>query len=150
MKFRYRVMEFLSKRLQAYRYYSYRAKGFKNIDRSAILERNLRLDKVYPAGVHIGANTLVASEVTILTHEHVKRDKSDPRAPWITETHIGRNCFIGVGSMILPGVTIGDEVIVGAHSVVTKDVPPKTIVAGNPARIIRQNIKMNDKAILDD
>jgi acetyltransferase-like isoleucine patch superfamily enzyme len=141
-------MEFASKKLQTLRYYSYRVKGYKNIHKSVILERNLRLDKVYPQGIHINANTLVASEVTILTHEHVKRDHSDPSNPWIIDTYIGKNCFIGVGSMILPGVRIGDEVIIGANSVVTKDVPSNCIAVGNPARIIKTNIKMNDKAIL--
>ena len=48
----------------------------------------------------------------------------------------------------MPGITIGDEVIVGAGAVVTKNVPSNVIVAGNPARIIRENIKMNEKAEL--
>ncbi len=51
---------------------------------------------------------------------------------------IGDDCWIGFGSSILKGVTIGNGAIVGAGSVVTKDVPPWTIVAGNPARIIRE------------
>jgi acetyltransferase-like isoleucine patch superfamily enzyme len=54
---------------------------------------------------------------------------------------IGKNCFIGANSMILPGVTIGDEVVVAAGAIVTKDIPHNTIVAGNPARIIRKDIK---------
>jgi acetyltransferase-like isoleucine patch superfamily enzyme len=53
-----------------------------------------------------------------------------------------------VGATILPGVRIGDEVIVGAGSVVTRDVPSNVIVAGNPARIIRENIRMNNMAAL--
>ena len=53
-----------------------------------------------------------------------------------------------MNATILPGVHIGDEVIVGAGSVVTKNVPSNVIVAGNPARIIRENIHMNEKAEL--
>ncbi|WP_276866657.1 DapH/DapD/GlmU-related protein [Bacteroides heparinolyticus] len=53
------------------------------------------------------------------------------------DVRIGDNCFIGNGAILLPGITIGNEVIVGAGSVVTKDVPSNTIVAGNPARVIR-------------
>jgi acetyltransferase-like isoleucine patch superfamily enzyme len=50
---------------------------------------------------------------------------------------IGRNVWIGFESIILPGVTVGDGSIIGARSVVTSDVPPMSIAAGNPARIIR-------------
>jgi acetyltransferase-like isoleucine patch superfamily enzyme len=57
-------------------------------------------------------------------------------------TRIGQNCFIGARSIILPGVEIGDNCVVGTGSVVTKNVPANCIVAGNPARIIRENIKV--------
>jgi maltose O-acetyltransferase len=53
---------------------------------------------------------------------------------------IGSRCFIGGGSTILPGVTIGDECIIGGGSVVFDDVPPRTIVVGNPSKILRQEI----------
>ncbi|MDQ3813923.1 MAG: acyltransferase, partial [Armatimonadota bacterium] len=52
--------------------------------------------------------------------------------------HIGRNVWIGFDSCVLPGVTIGEGSIVGARSVVAEDVAPYTIVAGNPARVIRR------------
>lgn len=52
--------------------------------------------------------------------------------------HIGRNVWIGFDSCVLPGVAIGEGSVVGAKSVVTKSVPPFTIVAGNPARVIRE------------
>lgn len=51
--------------------------------------------------------------------------------------HIGRNVWIGVGAIILPGVTIGDNAVVAAGAVVTKDVAPNTIVGGNPAKFIK-------------
>jgi maltose O-acetyltransferase len=51
---------------------------------------------------------------------------------------IGNKVFIGQRAMILPGVTIGDETIIGAGAVVTKDVPSRTIVAGNPATVVRE------------
>jgi maltose O-acetyltransferase len=60
----------------------------------------------------------------------------DQHAP----VRIGKRCFIGGGSVILPGVTIGNEVIVGAGAVVFDDVPDRCIVAGNPARIVRRDI----------
>ena len=49
---------------------------------------------------------------------------------------VGNNCFIGHGAKIMPGVTIGDNVIVGACAIVTKDVPSNSVVAGIPARVI--------------
>ena len=51
--------------------------------------------------------------------------------------HVGRNTWIGFDACILPGVTIGDGAIVGARSVVMSDVPPYSVVAGNPARVIK-------------
>ncbi len=51
--------------------------------------------------------------------------------------HLKKNCWIGAGSTILPGVTIGENAVVGAASVVTKDVPNNAIVAGNPAKVLR-------------
>lgn len=55
-----------------------------------------------------------------------------------TDTQIGNYCLIGARAIILPGVNIGDHVVVGAGAVVTQDVPPNSLVAGNPAKIIRK------------
>jgi len=148
MNLRFRLMEMFSKAVQAQRFYRYRLLGYSNIDERAILESNLMLDKVHPSGIHIGANTLVGSHTLILCHEHIMRDPLDTRNPWVTETYIGRNCFIGVRATILPGVRIGDEVVVGASTVVTKDIPSNCLVVGNPGRIVKTNIRMNDRAIL--
>lgn len=60
---------------------------------------------------------------------------------WASRTapvHIGRNVWIGGGSTILPGITIGDETTIGAGSIVTHDIPPRCVAAGNPCRIIRK------------
>lgn len=53
-------------------------------------------------------------------------------------SHIGRNCWIGAGAIILPGVTIGDNTVVGAGSVVTKDLPSGVVAVGNPCRVLRE------------
>jgi acetyltransferase-like isoleucine patch superfamily enzyme len=90
------------------------------------------LDRTHPKGVHIGAMSYVTFGATILTHDMCRGRYFD--------THIGRFCFLGARSVIMPGVTVGDGSIVAAGAVVTKDVPPYSIVAGNPATIIRSDI----------
>lgn len=110
---------------------------------SVILERNLNLDRLNHKGIHIAKNTLIASQATIMSHDHVKRVDG---MPLMLDTFIGENCLIGIGAMIMPGVKIGDQVIVGAGAVVTKDVPSNCIVAGNPAKIIKTDIIMNERA----
>jgi len=146
MQIRIRIMEVLSKVIQAWRFKIARLSGYKNIEKGVILESKLLLDKVYPEGIHIGAGTLVGGHALILCHEHVKRDPSNRRFPWVTHTYIGRNCFIGVRAIILPGVRIGNEVVVGSGTVVTKDVPSHSVVVGNPGRIVKTGIHLNDRA----
>lgn len=51
---------------------------------------------------------------------------------------IGKNCWIGAGALIMPGVTIGDNTVVGAGSVVTKDLPSNVVAVGNPCRVLRE------------
>jgi len=104
-----------------------------NISPSARISFGTILDKTYPKGIYIGDESYIASGATVLSHDFIKDIK--------TETKIGKKCFIGTNAVIMPGVTIGDSVIVGAGSIVTKDVPSGCIVAGNPAKIIRENIK---------
>ena len=110
---------------------------------SVIIERNVNFDRLYPEHIHVASNTLIASHTTILSHDHCKRVNG---LPFIGSVSIGRNCFIGVGSMIMPGVSLGDEVVVGAGAVVTKSFGSNCIIAGTPAKVIRENIKMNNKA----
>lgn len=148
METKYLLMEKISKVIRKIRYAKLRLLGYKNISSKAIVESNVILDRVYPLGIHIGDYTLVASRSIILCHEHVKRDQENPSNPWVTDTYIGRNCFIGVGTTILPGIKIGDQVIIGASSVVTKDIPSNSVAVGNPARVVKTGIKMNEKAIL--
>ena len=57
---------------------------------------------------------------------------------------IGRNCWIGAGAIIVPGVTIGDNTVIGAGSVVTKDIPSNVVAVGNPCRVLRE-INEHDK-----
>ncbi|SNS14525.1 Hexapeptide repeat of succinyl-transferase [Noviherbaspirillum humi] len=93
-----------------------------------------RFDKTNPRGVHVGAHSYLAFDAALLTHDLTRGVR--------LHTRVGRNCFIGARSILLPGVQIGDGAIVGAGSVVTRDVPPGCVVAGNPARILRRGIEV--------
>ncbi len=91
--------------------------------------------------VTIGAGTQIGPGVQILTADHPR----DPAAratgaEWGRPIVIGRNVWIGGGALILPGVTIGDDAIIGAGSVVTRDVRAGATVAGNPARERRAEV----------
>jgi acetyltransferase-like isoleucine patch superfamily enzyme len=82
----------------------------------------------------IGANCSVSPEVYILTATH---DPQSPRfRPIMKQTRIGDHVWIGARALLLPGIVVGDRAIVGAGAVVTRDVEPGSIVAGNPARVI--------------
>lgn len=95
------------------------------------------------ASVHIGDDTLIAGDVSIFDNiNHPVSPKArlakEPVPPTgIAPVVIGRNVWIGIHCIIMRGVTIGDNSVVAAGSVVTKSVPANTLVAGNPAAVIR-------------
>lgn len=104
-----------------------------DIASSARISLGAKLDKTYPKGLHIGEESYIASGAIIFTHDYSRNLHSN--------TYIGNRCFIGANAIIMCGVKVGDEVIIGSGSVVTKDVESNTIVAGNPARVIKTGIK---------
>lgn len=88
-----------------------------------------RIDGINPHLVSIGDYTVVGEHAALLTHCPIRGSR-----PCV----VGSFVYLGFGVLVLPGVTIGDFCIVGAGSVVTKDLPANSIVAGNPARVLRQ------------
>ena len=92
--------------------------------------------------VEIGDDVLMSCYVFITDHDHGFYDiEQDILKQPLTEgghTKIGSHVFLGVKSSVLKNVTIGEHSVVGANSVVTRDVPPYSIVAGNPARVVKQ------------
>lgn len=107
-----------------------------DIDPTTQFSLSAKFDRTFPQGVHVGPHSYVAFEARILTHDRTRG--------LYLHTRIGRNCFIGGRSMILPGVNIGDNSVVGAGAVVTKSVPPRSVVAGNPARILSSDIEVTE------
>ncbi len=85
----------------------------------------------------IGDGVSITRHVKILSHD-ATASRLNPGDKGEYVTTLENNCFIGMGAIILPGVTIGSESIVGAGAVVTKDIPPGCLVAGNPAQIIKK------------
>lgn len=83
----------------------------------------------------IGVETLIADEAIIFdtTFHAISPDRPAKVAPVI----LGRNVWVGARAVILPGVTIGDHAVIGAGSIVSADVPPRSVVAGTPARVVR-------------
>lgn len=131
----------ISKIVQRFRYFYYRLKGY-NVHITSQLERNLNLDRYNPSGIYIGKYTIVTSNVTILSHYLVPLKSQNKYTGENCITTIGDFCVIGIGAIILSGVTIGNEVVIGAGAVVTKDIPSNSIAVGNPARIIKTDIQM--------
>ena len=85
--------------------------------------------------IEIGERATISQEAYLDTASH---DFSQPALPLTTaKIVIGADAFVGARAFILPGVTIGDRAVVGACSVVTEDVPPDVVVAGNPCRVLR-------------
>jgi maltose O-acetyltransferase len=89
------------------------------------------------APIFIGDLTLIAAGVIIVTTNHDMSNRTAVTSP----VRIGRNCWLGVGCIVLPGVTIGDGTVVGAGSIVTKDLPPEMICVGVPAKPLKPRPK---------
>jgi len=113
-----------------------------NIHETARISFKAKLDKTNPRGVNIGAGSYLAFGSVILTHDMSRNVTSS--------VHIGKNCFIGANAIILPGVELGDSVVVGAGSVVTKSFGSNLIISGNPARIIKENVSTRELGIICD
>lgn len=87
-----------------------------------------------PGAITVGEDSLIAFKTLLVAD----RDAGGR----VRGVAVGSRCFIGGGAMILPGVTVGNESIVAAGAVVMADVPPRSIVGGNPAKIIRSDIEV--------
>jgi acetyltransferase-like isoleucine patch superfamily enzyme len=87
-------------------------------------------------GITIEDDVKIGPKVNLITTNH-PIDPSDRRATLSTPIQIKRNAWIGAGATVLPGITIGENSVVGAGSVVTRDVPPNVMVAGVPAKIVK-------------
>ena len=106
---------------------------------------NFNLTCIDDTHIYIGDNTMIGPNVTLATAGH-------PILPRLREKgyqfnlpiHIGKNCWLGAGVIVLPGVNIGDNSVIGAGSIVTKDIPSNVVAYGSPCKVIRE-ISKNDE-----
>jgi len=118
----------------------YRWRGVRFSDPASVfLGRGVVIDNRHPELVEIGADVWITTGCILLTHSYCSALQR--RSYGMSETVAGitleDGAFVGAGSILLPGVRIGRGAYVAAGSVVATDVPPGTLVAGNPARVIR-------------
>lgn len=104
---------------------------------------NFNLTLVDDTHIYVGDNTMIGPNVTIASAGHpILPELREKGYQFNMPVHIGKNCWIGAGVVIVPGINIGDNTVIGAGSIVTKDIPANSVAVGNPCRVIR---KINDR-----
>lgn len=110
-----------------------------NIGKGVYIGHEVIFDRVFPDHIYIGDHSAIGDRTIITAHANIPSDtplkKIYPRT--IKKTVIGRGVWIMPNVVITPGVTIGDEAVIATGAVVTKDVPPHVLVAGVPARVVK-------------
>lgn len=125
-----------------------------NVDGSPLwISPTVFFDVGYPNAITIGDRSVISESVKLLTHDFSLDRVSEERGELAADEElyrrapvtVGTRAFIGIGAIVMPGISIGEGAIVGAGSVVTENVPPHTVVAGNPARILGTTDQIWDK-----
>ena len=100
---------------------------------------NFGLTLVDDTHIYVGDCTMFGPNVTIATAGHpIDPELRTKGLQYNMPVHIGKNCWLGAGVIVMPGVTIGDNTVIGAGSVVTRDIPSGVVAVGNPCRVLRQ------------
>ncbi len=117
--------------------------GGKHVHFGKGVYANFNLTLVDDTHIYIGDYTMLAPNVTIATAGHpILPELREKAYQYNKSVHIGKNCWLGAGVLVMPGITIGDNTVVGAGSVVTKDLPANVVAVGNPCRVLRE---INDR-----
>lgn len=113
--------------------------GGRHVHFGNLVYANFNLTMVDDTHIYVGDYTMFGPNVTVATAGHpIVPELREKAYQYNFPVRIGRNCWIGAGALIMPGITIGDNVVVGAGSVVTKDLPSNVVAVGNPCRILRE------------
>ncbi len=113
--------------------------GGKHVHFGNAVYANFNLTLVDDGDIFVGDNVMFAPNVTVISATHpihpgLRRKQAQYNLPVV----IRDNVWIGAGALILPGITIGENSVIGAGSVVTKDVPANVVAVGNPCRVLRE------------
>lgn len=99
---------------------------------------NFGLTLVDDTHIYVGDNTMFGPNVVLATAGHpIDPELRRKGLQYNLPIHIGKNCWLGAGVLVMPGITIGDNTVVGAGSVVTRDIPAGVVAVGNPCRVLR-------------
>ena len=108
---------------------------------------NFNLTMVDDTDIYVGDYTMFGPNVTVAVAGHpILPELREQAYQYNAVVRIGRCCWIGAGAVILPGVTIGDNTVVGAGSIVTRDLPANVVAVGNPCRVLR-SIDARDRGV---
>ncbi|MBO5287268.1 MAG: sugar O-acetyltransferase [Clostridia bacterium] len=113
--------------------------GGKHVHFGKCVYANFNLTLVDDAHIYVGDNTMIGPNVVITTASHpIDPELRQRTTQFNLDVHIGKNVWIGAGCIILPGITIGDDSVIGAGSIVTKDIPAGVVAFGSPCKVYRE------------
>ncbi len=112
--------------------------GGRHVHFGKYVYANFNLTLVDDTYIYVGDYTMFGPNVTVATAGHpVLPELRERQAQYNFPVYIGRNVWIGAGAVLLPGITVGDNTVIGAGSIVTKDIPANVVAVGNPCRVLR-------------
>jgi len=119
--------------------------GGKHVHFGKNVYANFNLTLVDDTHIYVGDGTMFGPNCVIATAGHpILPELRIEAYQYNFPVHIGKNCWLGAGVIVVPGVTIGDNTVIGAGSVVTKDIPSNVVAVGNPCKVLRE-INDHDK-----
>lgn len=125
--------------------------GGKHVHFGSNIYANFNLTLVDDTYIYVGDNTKFGPNVTVCTAAHpILPELREKQYQYNAPIHIGSGCWIGAGAIILPGVAIGDNSVIGAGSVVTKNIPANVVAIGVPCRVMRPIGKHDEEFYFKD
>ena len=119
--------------------------GGHHVHLGSYVYANFNLTLVDDGHIYIGDHVMIGPNVVIATAGHpIDPELRQKNLQFNKDVHIEENVWIGAGVIIMPGITIGKNTVIGAGSIVTKDIPENCVAAGNPCRVLRQ-VSQRDK-----
>lgn len=113
--------------------------GGHHVHFGSAIYANFNLTLVDDTHIYVGSHTMFGPNVTVATAGHpILPELRAQGYQYNAPVHIGENCWFGAGAIVLPGITIGNNVVVGAGSIVTKDLSDNVVAVGNPCHVLRQ------------